>query len=355
MLSMEGENMRRYRPFILIVCTLSVCLGTVISTHGEDRPEVLREIAANMVPIPGGTYMMWTTPGSYDKPGHWVQVEPFLLSKYEVTQRQYQAIMGENPSHFRGDPDLPVEQVSWDDCQEFIEKLNALEGQAVYRLPREAEWEYACLGGSSDPYGFCDKDDTLSQCSWFDENAERRTHTVGRLKSNPWGLYDLHGNVWEWCQDWHGEHAPGEVTESDGVSPAFRVLRGGGYDSPAGDCRSLARRSYSPAKVRRKNVGLRLAATGPVRAIYAKVVQDHPEFRGMVAEKGFNDLSIKEQQDLIQMIGTYGWLLSKANEYAGEHQPISRTYSERAESLKEEIKARFGNAMKQSLQGEDEK
>jgi len=338
--------MKRNLVFIFVVCSLTICLGTVASGHGGDHAEVLREIAANMVPIPGGTYMMWTTPGSYDKPGHWVEVQPFLLSKYEVTQRQYQAIMGENPSHFRGDPDLPLEQVSWDDCQEFIEKLNALESQEVYRLPRETEWEYSCLGGSSNPYGFCDNDDKLSQCSWFDENAEKMTHAVGRLKSNPWGLYDLHGNVWEWCQDWHGEHAPGEVTESEGISPAFRVLRGGGYDSPAGDCRSLARRSYSPAKVRRKNVGLRLAATGPVRAIYAKVAQEHPELREMVAESGFNDLSIKEQQDLIQMVDRYEWLVSKTEDYGGEYQPISRVYSERAESLKEQIKARFGNAMK---------
>ena len=339
--------MKRYPAFILLACTLSVSLGTVASAHGEDRPEVLREIAANMVQIPGGTYVMWATPGSHDKPGHWVNVEPFFLGKYEVTQRQYQAVMGTNPSHFRGDPDLPVEQVSWDDCQGFIEKLNALEGQEVYRLPTEAEWEYACLGGSSNPYGFCDNDDKLSQCSWFDENSGKRTHAVGRLKSNPWGLYDLHGNVWEWCQDWHGEHPPGEVTGAKGIAPAFRVLRGGGYDSPAGDCRSQARRSYSPAKVRRKNVGFRLAATGPVRAIYAKVVQDHPELREMVAESGFNDLSIKEQQDLIQMVDTYEWLLSKAKDYGGEYQAVSRTYSERAEFLKEQIKALFGNAMKQ--------
>ena len=259
--------MKRYFPFILVVCALSICLGTVASAHGKDHPEVLREIASNMVPIPGGTYMMWATPGSHDKPGHWVSVEPFFLGKYEVTQRQYKAVMGINPSDFGGYADFPVEQVSWNDCQEFIEKLNALEGQEVYRLPTEAEWEYACLGGSSNPYGFCDNDDKLSQYSWFDENSGRRTHAVGRLKSNPWGLYDLHGNVWEWVQDWHGEHPIGEVTGAKGIVPAFRVLRGGGYDSPTGDCRSQARRSYSPAKVRHKNVGFRLAATGLITQI----------------------------------------------------------------------------------------
>jgi len=339
--------MKRYFPFILVVCALSICLDTIASARGEDYPEVLREIAANMVPIPRGTYMMWATPGSHDKPGHWVSVEPFFLGKYEVTQKQYQALMSINPGHFGGDPDLPVEQVSWDDCQEFIEKLNALERQEVYRLPTEAEWEYACLGGSSNPYGFCDNDDKLSQCSWFDENSGKRTHAVGRLKSNPWGLYDLHGNVWEWCQDWHGEHPPGEVTGAKGIAPAFRVLRGGGYDSPAGDCRSQARRSYSPAKVRHKNVGFRLAATGPVRAIYAKVVQDHPELREMVAESGFNDLSIKEQQDLIHMVDTYERLLSKAKDYGGEYPAISRTYLVRAESLRQQIKARFGHVVTQ--------
>jgi formylglycine-generating enzyme required for sulfatase activity len=346
-LSMEGENMKRYSAFIFVACALSVFLGAVTSAHREGHTRVLREIAANMVEIPGGTYMMWATPDSKDKPGHWVKVEPFLLGKYEVTQRQYQAVMGINPSHFRGDPDLPVEQVSWDDCQGFIEKLNALEGQEVYRLPTEAEWEYACLGGSNNASGFCDNADKLSQYAWFDENSGRKTHAVGRLKSNPWGLYDVHGNVWEWCQDWHGEHIPGEVTEPKGLSPAFRVLRGGGYDTPAGDCQSHARRSYSPTRVRRKDMGFRLAATGPVRAIYTKVVQDHPELQAMVTESGFDNLSIEEQQDLIRMVDTYEWLLSRAKDYGEAYPAISRTYLVTAGSLREQIKARFGHVMRE--------
>jgi len=239
---------------------------SVVSARAEDLTEILKQIAANMVEIPGGAYMMWATPGSHKKPGHWVEVDPFLLGRYEVTQRQFQAVMGRNPSYFRDDPNLPVEQVSWHDCQEFIKRLNAMEGKELYRLPRDAEWEYACLADSGNAYGFCDNDEELSQYAWYDQNSGRKTHPVGQLNPNAWRLYDIHGNVWEWCQDWHGEHPPGAVTEPEGLSPAFRVLRGGAWDTPAGDCRSHTRRRYSVAKGRFKNVGFRLAMTIPIKA-----------------------------------------------------------------------------------------
>ena len=320
---------------------------SVASATAEDLTEILKETAAHMVEIPSGTYMMWATPGSWDKPGHWVEVDTFLLNKYEVTQRQYETVMGRNPSYFKGDPALPVEQVSWEDSQEFIKRLNALEGEEVYRLPTEAEWEYACLSGSGNAHGFCDKGDRLSQYAWYGENSGGKTHPVGQLKPNPWGLYDVHGNVWEWCQDWHGEHVPGEVTKPEGLSPAFRVLRGGGYDSPEGDCRSHTRRSYSPTKVHRRNVGLRLAATGPVRAVYGRVVKDHPELGRLVAESGFDSLTINEQQELVRMVERYGWLLSLAKGYEAEYPAISDNYLMRAKSLKKQIESRFGHVLKE--------
>ncbi len=224
--------------------------------------DVQKEIAANMVRVPGGRYMMWAEPSMRGKEsGHWVEIKPFLISKFEVTQRVYQAVMGDNPSNFKGDPDLPVEQVSWSDCLEFIKRLNAIEGKEVYRLPTEAEWEYACLAGSTDEKGASEIEKELDSYAWHRKNSEQRTHPVGQLKPNGWGLYDMLGNVWEWCQDWHGEYAPGTVTAPEGVPTGFRVLRGGAWDSPAGDCRTYLRRSYSPSRERLSSFGFRLAAT----------------------------------------------------------------------------------------------
>ncbi|NIM97976.1 MAG: SUMF1/EgtB/PvdO family nonheme iron enzyme, partial [candidate division Zixibacteria bacterium] len=162
---------------------------------------ILQAIAANMVEVPGGTYMMGAKPGGDKKQGHLVKVGPFLIGRYEVTQREYKAVMSKNPSFFRSDSNLPVEQVSWADAQEFIKKLNASEGEEVYRLPTEAEWEYICLASSKNEYGFGKDRDQLVQYAWYEVNSQKKTHPVGQLKPNPWGLYDIHGNVWEWVQD----------------------------------------------------------------------------------------------------------------------------------------------------------
>jgi formylglycine-generating enzyme required for sulfatase activity len=209
--------------------------------------------------------MMWSTPGPHTEPGHLVHVESFLLSRYEVTQKHYEAIMGSNPSYFKGNPDLPVEQVSSQDCQEFIKRLNALEGKEVYRLPTEAEWEYACLADSGNDYGFCSTNDDPIEYAWYETNSGGRTHPVGQLKMNPWGLYDIHGNVWEWCQDWHGQHPSLSLTGPEGFTAAFRIVRGGAWDSPEGNCRAHTRRSYSPAKERLNTIGFRLAKTISIR------------------------------------------------------------------------------------------
>jgi formylglycine-generating enzyme required for sulfatase activity len=327
--------------------TLFVVLLTGTSVAAGNVNEIVKEIAANMAEIPGGTYRMWATPGSHDESSwHWVNVEPFLLGRHEVTQRAYEAIMGFNPSHFQDDPNLPVEQVSWDDAQDFIRKLNALEGGKVYRLPTEAEWEYACLAGATNSYGFCRAHHRLAQYAWYADNSEGKTHPVGQLRPSAWGLYDIHGNVWEWCEDWHGEHLPGEVTEPKGLMTPFKVLRGGGYDSPAGDCRSQARRSYSPVRARNKNVGFRLAATGPIRVSFATASRQQPQFSEFMTEKDFDRLTIAEQHELIGMIDKYGWLLSLTDSYEKDYPEISQTYAHRAESLKKQIEARFGHVLK---------
>ena len=144
----------------------------------------------------------------------------FYLGKFLVTQAQWQAVMGNNPSHFKGDPNLPVESVSWNDCQAFIKKLNELAGTPAYRLPTEEEWEYACRAGSKTDYSLGDSSSRLREYAWYDENSGRKTHPVGQLRPNAWGLYDMYGNVWEWMHNKYYE----DMT-------AYRAMRGGSYEN----------------------------------------------------------------------------------------------------------------------------
>ncbi len=162
--------------------------------------------------------------------------EPFYLQATEVTQRQWVEIMGENPSDFKkcGD-DCPVENVAWDDCQEFIRKLNERERTYKYRLPTEAEWELACRAGKGAAFANggisesgCGLDPNLDQMGWYCANSRRKTHPVARKKINAWGLYDMHGNVWEWCRDWYGKYPKGSVVDPKGARYGpKRVIRGG--------------------------------------------------------------------------------------------------------------------------------
>jgi formylglycine-generating enzyme required for sulfatase activity len=192
------------------------------------------------------------------------------LSKYEVTQGQWKAVMGDNPSFFKdcGD-DCPVENVSWDEVQEFIRRLKA-KGEGTYRLPTEAEWEYACRAGTTGEHA-----GKLDEMAWYYNNAgdqtlsgewtaeklktnNNRTHQVGTKKPNAWGLYDMHGNVWEWVQDWFGKYPEGAVTDpTGGISGSHRIFRGGSLGFPAGDIRS-AKRGYLTPTERNANVGFRL-------------------------------------------------------------------------------------------------
>jgi len=210
--------------------------------------------------IPAGHFMMGEK-GSQ----HQVSItKDFYIGKYPVTQAQWQAMMGNNPSHFKGDPNRPVEHVSWNDCQEFCKKLNQQAGHELCRLPTEAEWEYACRAGSNTDYCFGDDAIKLREYGWYSENSGSKTHPVGQLKPNAWGLYDVHGNVYEWCLDWYGEKYYDECKKKGTVeNPAGsetgsrRVLRGGGWDGSARYCRSTDRISDGP-DYRNADFGFRL-------------------------------------------------------------------------------------------------
>lgn len=204
-----------------------------------------------MVLVQGGTFTMGCTSeqGSDcdrdESPSHRVTVSSFYMSKYEITQKQWVEIMGSNPSYFEGD-NLPVELVSWDDVQEFIRKLNAKTGKQ-YRLPTEAEWEYAARGGTKSKGYKYSGSNTLSNVAWFYANSGNTTHPVGSKMPNELGLYDMSGNVWEWCGDWSGEYGSSAQTNPTGPSSgSYRVLRGGSWYDNAGDCRVSSRCNYSP-------------------------------------------------------------------------------------------------------------
>ena len=210
-----------------------------------------------LVLIPGGTFQMGSTSSeSYDRerPVHPVTLSSFYIGKYEVTQGQWLAVMGDNPSHFKKGDNYPVEQVSWDDCQEFIQKLNQLTGKR-YRLPTEAEWEYAARGGTSgDRYG------NIEDIAWYDDNSGGSTQPVGVKQPNAYGLYDMLGNVWEWCQDWKGPYTSGAKTNPTGPSSgSYRVLRGGSWRNSASRVRAPNRHGHTPDNRYNSNLGFRLA------------------------------------------------------------------------------------------------
>lgn len=237
---------------------------TLMPTPSQGQKTITNSIGMEFVLIPAGEFDMGSPEGekdvtSLERPVHNVKFsKAFYMGKYEVTQKQWREIMGNNPSYFKGD-DLPVETISWNDVQEFIKKLNEKEGMNKYRLPSEAEWEYAARAGTTTRYSFGDDESKLGEYAWYYANSGSKTHEVGQKKPNPWGLYDVHGNVWEWVQDsWHGSYtgAPtdGSAWEGDG---SIRVIRGGSWDYGAGRCRSADRNRYAPDG-RLNNLGFRL-------------------------------------------------------------------------------------------------
>ena len=219
-------------------------------------------INIEMVKVEAGSFDMGATPemenpDASEKPVHRVTLtNNYYIGKYEVTQALWQAVMGNNPSYFKGE-DLPVEQVSWNDCQDFISKLNAMTGKK-FRLPSEAEWEYAARGGKKSRGYQYSGSNTLGDVAWYEGNSGSKTHAVGTKQPNELGIYDMTGNVYEWCQDWYGSYSSSPQTNPIGaVSGSSRVDRGGSWFFTAKHCRSSYRFNLTPG-YRLNFLGLRL-------------------------------------------------------------------------------------------------
>ena len=235
--------------------------GSSLSGNALTIP-VKNGINIEMVKVEAGSFDMGATPemenpDASEKPVHRVTLtNNYNIGKYEVTQALWQAVMGNNPSYFKGE-DLPVEQVSWNDCQDFISKLNAMTGKK-FRLPSEAEWEYAARGGKKSRGYQYSGSNTLGDVAWNDGNSGSKTHAVGTKQPNELGIYDMTGNVWEWCQDWYGSYSSSPQTNPTGaVSGSGRVYHGGSWVSSARDCRSSYRGLSTPG-ARSFILGLRL-------------------------------------------------------------------------------------------------
>ncbi len=203
-------------------------------------------IGMEFVLIPAGKFSMGGDGYDDEKPIHDVIIgNPFFLGKYQVTQGEWKAVMGRNPSSFRGDDRLPVDSVSWDDCQEFLKKLNSMETDVIYRLPSESEWEYACRAGTTGDHA-----GKLDEMGWYQENSGGKTHPVGLKRANQFDLHDMHGNVWEWCQDrWHANYigAPSDGSAWETGGDEERVLRGASWDYLPYSCRSANRGRFTPS------------------------------------------------------------------------------------------------------------
>jgi formylglycine-generating enzyme required for sulfatase activity len=220
------------------------------------------EFEPEMVFVEGGTFTMGCTSeqsdcGINEKPTHRVTLSSFQMGKYEVTQAQWRAVMGSNPSHFSGCDDCPVENVGWKDVQEFIRKLNQKTGKN-YRLPTEAEWEFAARGGNkSKGYKYAGGNN-IGSVAWYGSNSGSKTHPVGQKQANDLGIYDMTGNVLEWCSDWYGNYSSSSQTNPKGPqNGSIRVLRGGSWGNLTWVCR-VAVRVRSLPSYRGRNSGFRI-------------------------------------------------------------------------------------------------
>lgn len=236
----QSENQQSSNTYVASSSNNSSGFPSVASGSNAISIPVKDGISIDMVKVEAGTFMMGATsemkdsyddPDSDEKPVHQVTLtNDYYMGKYEVTQALWEAVMGSNPSYFKGD-NLPVEEVSWNDCQEFISKLNSLTGRK-FRLPTEAEWEYAARGGKKSRSYQYSGSSNISDVAWYDGNSGDKTHPVGTKQANELGIYDMTGNVLEWCQDWYGSYYSSSQTNPTGATSGSRhVNRGGSWHS----------------------------------------------------------------------------------------------------------------------------
>lgn len=225
-------------------------------------PVQIKELVDNMIEVEGGTFIMGCTPEqseeafSDEKPPHKVTLSTFYIGRYPVTQEQWKAVMGSNPSYFQGERH-PVEQVNWMDCQDFVDKLSEMTG-LKFRLPTEAEWEYAARGGKKGRGYKYSGGDLLSEVAWYNENSCSTSHEVGEKAPNELGLYDMSGNVWEWVQDWKDDFTEDEQSNPTGPEDGEeRICRGGGWNREHDRCRVSYRGDDQP-DLRYRSLGLRV-------------------------------------------------------------------------------------------------
>lgn len=276
------KNIFYYFTLIVFFILMSGC-GKNSSTSPENGT-----IEIDMVTVPAGSFKMgsdWENdPDNPDKgegyflneqPIHTVNLDSFMMSVTEITQEKYESLMGNNPSYLNGD-NLPVEQVSWEDAVKFCNRLSKLHGLELcydeytlecdfikdgYRLPTEAEWEYACRAGTTTKYYTGDDENDLKSAGWYSSNSHNTSHLVGQKEPNTWGLYDMHGNVQEWCNTWLGSYSSQHVHNPIGDKAGyFRVIRGGFYGGWLFYCRAAYRNGFSTRR-RDKFIGFRVVSS----------------------------------------------------------------------------------------------
>ena len=246
--------MKRTELFFITITLLTFSLSLVTEAAAQDKSFTSPTIDAVFVLIPAGSFMMG------DAVLHQVVIsKPYYMQVTEVTQRQWRKVMGSNPSLFNAcSDDCPVENISWVDVQEFVRRLNQKEGVNKYRLPTEAEWEFACRAASAVKDAPGVRGDEFGDYAWYGANSDRKTHPVATKKPNAWGLYDIHGNVLEWCQDWYDDYPERAMMDPKGPSSGqHKVLRGGAWLGSPATLRCTFRSEDYPV-VRSNDIGFRL-------------------------------------------------------------------------------------------------
>ena len=238
--------MKKFFYLMLVVALVASCKKDD-SVNPSKLTITVEGVSFKMIKVEGGTFQMGSENGyDWEKPVHSVTLSGYYIGETEVTQEMWQAVMGSNPSEFKGD-NLPVERVSWDDCQKFISKLNQKTGRR-FALPTEAQWEFAARGGNKSQGYKYSGSNNIHDVAWYWDNSSEQTHPVGTKMANELGLYDMSGNVEEWCADWYDDYSSSSQTDPVGPSTgSYRVLRGGSWGSYASYCRSSNRHFSNPA------------------------------------------------------------------------------------------------------------